>query len=574
MAGLRDWLDDRTGYRALVKGFLEEPILGGARWSYVFGSALVVLFLLQAVSGIALAAYYSPSATDAWASVNYVQTQVYLGWLLRGVHHYGASAMVVLVVLHLLQVVLFGAFKPPREVNWLTGFVLLQLVLGFALTGYLLPWDQKGYWATQVATSILSTVPWIGERLQLLVQGGPEYGNLTLTRFYALHVLVLPLGLVLFGVVHVYLFRKHGVTPPPRPDPEAEEPSVKINEPFYPGQLLRDAAFSLAVFAVIVGLSVLGSGAPLDAPADPASEYLARPEWYFLPLFQVLKYFEGPLEVVGTVILPSAVMGLLALLPFFYGVLRKRTPRAHGVVVGLILFGVLVTGGLGALAAYEDATSATFRERAAIAKAQAAEAKRLAALGVPVVGPGELYKNDPLVFGLRVFQKKCATCHHPCSNRPFKGDPCLEGYASREWLTRLIHNPQSPFFFGNTKIDEMDPFTGSAQDLKAIVEFVYAEGGREDVDRKLAEEGARLYERDGCEACHALTGEGNGIAPDLKGYAGETWLRDFIRAPDDERFYSDKNKMDSFDHAKLSDEELEAVVAYLRSQATRPVEFP
>src|SRR2546428_602933 len=149
------------------------------------------------------------SAAGAWASVAYVQDQMVLGWLVRGLHSAGASAMVVLIVLHMLQVALYGAYKRPREVNWIVGVMLLGLVLGFALTGYLLPWDQKGYWATQVATGIMGSVPG-GEPLRVLLQGGSEYGNLTLTRFYALHVFVLPIGLAVLLGIHLALFRKHG----------------------------------------------------------------------------------------------------------------------------------------------------------------------------------------------------------------------------------------------------------------------------------------------------------------------------------------------------------------------------
>src|SRR5262249_8706303 len=156
---------------------LEEPVRGGARWAFVFGSVLTFLLVLQAVTGILLACFYAPSTATAWASVAFIQDQVSLGWFVRGLHSYGASAMVVVVGLHLAQVVLYGAYKAPRELNWTVGLGLLGLVLGFALTGYLLPWDQKGYWATQVATSIMGTTPLVGPALQKLIQGGAAYGN-------------------------------------------------------------------------------------------------------------------------------------------------------------------------------------------------------------------------------------------------------------------------------------------------------------------------------------------------------------------------------------------------------------
>ena len=167
---------------------LDEPVTGGARWAYVFGSALTLVFVLQLVTGLLLMTVYAPSATTAWASVHYISNRLAGGWIIRGLHHFGSQAMVVLLGAHLLQVAIFGAYKRPREMNWFLGLALLAVTLGFSLTGYLLPWDQKGYWATRVATNIAGTTPGIGAWVQQLMQGGPEYGSLTLTRFYSLHV--------------------------------------------------------------------------------------------------------------------------------------------------------------------------------------------------------------------------------------------------------------------------------------------------------------------------------------------------------------------------------------------------
>jgi ubiquinol-cytochrome c reductase cytochrome b subunit len=565
-----DWLDARLGHRQLFRRALDEPVPGGSRWAYVFGSALVVLLALQALTGIALASYYSPSTTDAWGSVYFIQHHVAWGWFLRGMHHYGASAMVVLLFAHLLQTVWFGAFKSPRELNWLAGFFLLQLVLGMALTGYLLPWDQKGYWATQVATSIAGTVPLVGDGLQALLVGGQSYGNLTLTRFYALHVLVLPLLLGGLLLLHLYLFRRHGLTPPPRLPLEEQK---RRAQPFFPNQLLKDVLFSAAVVGIIAYLTYRSRGAPLEAPADPASGYLARPEWYFLPLFQLLKYFEGRAEVMGTVVIPSLAMGFIALLPFLYALLRRKTRRAHALMAGAVTAGLLGTVLLGALALYEDAESAAFADMSKKARDEAALAQRLAQQGVPVEGPLFLYRNDAQVWGERVFMKHCRACHTACEQQPYKGDVCLEGYATRPWLRAFLRKPQSPHFFGNTQIDEMDAYEGSEEQLNALVEFLYGQGEREGVDVALASEGQKLFVSEGCEACHALDGRGTGDAPDLKGYASTGWLTAFIRAPDASRFYGKLNKMKRFETKDLSDDELAAVVAYLRAQPSTPLKF-
>jgi quinol-cytochrome oxidoreductase complex cytochrome b subunit/mono/diheme cytochrome c family protein len=247
---------------------------------------------------------------------------MYGGWLLRGIHHYTAQVMIVLLALHMLQVIVDGAYRAPREVNFWIGLVLLNLVLFLSLTGYLLPWDQKGYWATKVATSLMAVVPGIGTYLQRVVVGGPEYGHHTLTRFFALHAGLLPFLMMLFIAAHVYVFRRHGL--------HYKQPRARADSYFWPDQVLRDAVACLGVLLVVLllclrfgfsegGFHDVGKlGADLAAPADPAEPYgAARPEWYFLFLFQFLKlpYFAGHGEIYGAVVIPGVIMGLLFLMP-------------------------------------------------------------------------------------------------------------------------------------------------------------------------------------------------------------------------------------------------------------------
>jgi ubiquinol-cytochrome c reductase cytochrome b subunit len=319
-----DWLDNRTGVRDFVHEALYERIPGGARWRYVWGSTLVFAFFVQMVTGAFLWMAYSPSSQTAWESVYYIQHEMQGGWLLRGVHHFMAQAMVVLLALHLMQVVIDGAYRAPREINFWLGLILMLLVLGLSLTGYLLPWDQKGYWATRVATNLMSLAPGIGESFQRLVVGGGDYGHHTLTRFFALHAGILPGLLILFLVLHVALFRRHGIC--------YKQPVSRADSTFWPDQVLRDAVACLAVLAVVVGLVVLPAltgrasfaepeqlGAELGPPANPGDQYAApRPEWYFLFLFQFLKLFEGyghNGEVLGAIVVPAAVLLLLFLMP-------------------------------------------------------------------------------------------------------------------------------------------------------------------------------------------------------------------------------------------------------------------
>jgi len=204
----------RTGWTVLKQALFLEPLPGGSRWAAAFGSLLLFAFVLQVVTGVLLSMNYAPSVDSAWPSVKFIQDEVPLGAFIRAVHHWGSSVMVILLLLHLLQVFIWGAYKKPRELTWMSGVLLLFCTLGLAFTGYLLPWDQKAYWATKVGLGIASTTPGIGDGLRTLLQGGPQMGNLTLTRFFSIHTFVLPGLLVLLVVVHLYLFRLHGVTPP------------------------------------------------------------------------------------------------------------------------------------------------------------------------------------------------------------------------------------------------------------------------------------------------------------------------------------------------------------------------
>src|SRR2546423_8046929 len=192
MKSVLPWLDQRTGYKKLLHEALYENVPGGARWRYVWGRTLAFALAVQFITGIFLWMAYSPSSQTAWESVYFIQDQMRGGWLLRGLHHYTAHAMTVLLVLHLMQVVIDGAYKAPREINFWFGLVLLLLVLGLSLTGYLLPWDQKGFWATKVATNLAAVVPGIGPDLQKVIIEAPAYGHHMLPRFFALHAGILP----------------------------------------------------------------------------------------------------------------------------------------------------------------------------------------------------------------------------------------------------------------------------------------------------------------------------------------------------------------------------------------------
>jgi ubiquinol-cytochrome c reductase cytochrome b subunit len=382
------FLEERTGWKRLKELLLLEPLPGGARWAAAFGSLLLFAFIVQVVTGILLAMNYAPSESTAWPSVKFIQEEVPLGAFIRALHHWGSSAMVILLLAHIVQVFVWGAYKRPRELTWMMGVLLLVCTLGLAFTGYLLPWDQKAYWATKVGLGIASTVPGIGDGLRTLLQGGPQIGNLTLTRFFTLHGFVLPGLLILLVVVHLYLFRQHGVTPPWW---RSEAQLQAEAEPFWPRQAWKDGILAFA-FLVALGIWAYYRPAPLEDQADPAKPYEARPEWYFMFLFQLLQYFRGPYEIVGTFVLPAVFFLLLFFWPFLDRT-PYRNPARRPVAIGLLGIG---TVGLVGLTVYAVATDVRMQEPAqAVAKAP------------PPAPAGPIQQLEVA----KLYSDQCAACH-------------------------------------------------------------------------------------------------------------------------------------------------------------------
>jgi quinol-cytochrome oxidoreductase complex cytochrome b subunit len=203
------WLDERLGLMDLYKNVLDRPEPKGNWWN-TLGSASLFLFLLQGVTGIFLAVYYTPSPDHAYDSIQYIMNQVAFGWLVRGIHHWGSSLMVLVVFIHMIRVFVTASYKYPRELTWLIGVGLLLLTLGMGFTGYLLPWNQQAFWATTVGTSIAGSVPFVGDFILKALRGGTDLSALTLSRFFAAHIWMLPVLLALLIGVHLYLIIKHG----------------------------------------------------------------------------------------------------------------------------------------------------------------------------------------------------------------------------------------------------------------------------------------------------------------------------------------------------------------------------
>lgn len=612
MKSLMQWLDQRTGFQGLVKEALFESVPGGARWRYVWGSTLTFAIVMQFITGIMLWMFYSPSSQTAWESVYYIQEEVAGGWILRGIHHWTAQVMTVLLLLHLLQVVIDGAYRAPRELNFWFGMGLLGLTLAMSLTGYLLPWDQKGYWATKVATNLAGGVPFVGDALQRVVVGGADYGHHTLTRFFALHAGVLPLMLMGLIAGHIYLFRRHGIkVKMPKKGPDAY---------FWPDQVLKDAVACLAVLVTVLVFVFWQHGAHLSAPANPAEQFsAARPDWYFMFLFQLLKYFPGdqvilgiPAPVWGSVIVPGALFAAFMALPFV-GALKWRVPVlkcrfGDFCSVVFLIFCVLGFLFLTTVAYYHDRYDPDHAPHFLAAVEQAEkDAARVKALvkendGIPPEGALALLRNDPATQGPRLFKSHCASCHaydgHDGMGALVEDTSAadLHGFASREWLTEFMSPDHiaTPKYWGNTKFVNPDEGERVSKMVSYVMDDVAefgdvenslmrdliiglsaeaqlpAQAAMDEADTEVIAQLPELLGEDGlaCTDCHHFQGEGR--RPDLTGYGSREWMLAFIQDPSHKRFYGDRNdRMPSYGAvedkpAKLSDREIGLIVDWLR----------
>jgi ubiquinol-cytochrome c reductase cytochrome b subunit len=474
---LAGWLDQRVGWRQLMSAALDEPIPGGARWAYVFGSGLLFVFVNQIVTGVFLALYYVPSADHAHTTVAFIQKQVTMGSFLRSLHAYGSSVMVLLLMLHLAQTYVYGAYKGRRELLWLMGCFLLLLVMGMAFTGYLLPWDQKAYFATAVGTNIASEVPWIGGFLKLLLRGGSEMGTLTLSRFFMLHVFLIPAGIFAAVASHLFLFRRAGAAGPPRPAAELRQLPA---ETFFPGQVFKDFVFGIGLIVMLGALAWQRpvSLGPVANPAD--ATYLPRPEWYYLPVFQFIKYFQGAAAVLGIVVIPGVVVLALFALPFLDRSPERR-PLRRPVAVGSLLLVLAALVFLGVQSGVQDR-----RDPAVRAKLEAQEeAERTYAKepfspeenlgpsaggGAAAAAPAAL--SPDAAKGALLFESEgCSGCHG-AQGHGGGGLVALANLGKRfpePQLTAMLHAPRPDMLQGG-----MQPVQLKSADMQALVAFLLA----------------------------------------------------------------------------------------------------
>jgi ubiquinol-cytochrome c reductase cytochrome b subunit len=466
---LDNWLDQRTGIDSILHETLDEPIPGGASWAYIFGSGLLFLFVSQVITGVFLALYYVPSADHAHTVVSYIVKEVTSGSFIRSIHAYGSSGIIILLLLHIGQTILYGSYKGRRELLWLSGCILMALMLGMAFTGYLLPWDQKAYFATAVGTNLIAEVPFIGPILQKLVRGGGQMGTLTLSRFFVLHVFVLPAMLIGFIAAHVFFFRKAGAAGPVKEDPvHPKLPTV----PFYPRQVFMDAIFAIVLIAIlaVIAKSIPMSLGPAANPAD--THFLPRPEWYYRPAFQWLKYLSGRWSLIGGIFLPALLALIFAGAPFLDRRLERR-PWRRPISVGAFFLFLIAYTSLG-IASYRD----DYRDPgmdAQMHKQDADENAFMQAPFVPEAAAGSvsaaLASADPKVLkGLALFQAgSCSSCHGDGGIGTAAAGP-LTGSGQKftdAQLIALLRAPDNKMISGG-----MTPVDLKQDDLEALVKYL------------------------------------------------------------------------------------------------------
>lgn len=468
--GWMDWLDNRTGFRSLLHEALDERIPGGARWAYVFGSGLLYLFLSQVITGVFLALYYVPSSDHAHVTVSYISKVVSSGLFLRSIHAYGATAIIIVLFLHISQTLLYGSYKGRRELLWLTGCFLLALMLGMAFTGYLLPWDQKAYFASAVGTNIISEVPIIGAPLQELLRGGPQMGTLTLSRFFVLHVFVLPGLLIAFIATHVFLFRKAGAAGPIKEDPF--HPTLPTQK-FYPRQLVMDMAASLLI---VFALGLVAYFVPIHLGPEANSSdtsYIPRPEWYYLPIFQWLKIVSGKWSLLGGILLPGLLALLFSAIPFLDRGRERRPWRRPVVVAGFAIF-VVCYSSLGALSYHDDTRDLNVAAQLARQRRAEIDYMRLpfrplsTPSSVPIPAPTNV---DPVISkGAAIFAAgPCGSCHGNRGEGTARA-PSLIGVGeiySSDRLSYVLHHRTPDMIQGG-----MPPVNLDKADTDALVAYL------------------------------------------------------------------------------------------------------
>ncbi len=425
------WFDERLQLGKPIQATLAHPVpRRTASWFYVFGSAALTVFALQFITGILLALVYVPSAGEAWNSLQTLNYHISAGWFIRALHGWGSNFMVAIVLIHMVQVFLFGAYKFPRELTWIIGVVLLLVTLGMAFTGQVLRFDQDAYWGLGIGSSIASRIPFIGPALVSLLLGGPIIAASTLSRFFTLHVFVVPGLLIGFVALHLILVIKLGINEWPMPGrmvrratylKEYHELVQRDGVPFVPGAIVKDIFFSASILLAITLCAVfLGPFGPGGQPDPTIIQTAPRPDYFFLWLYALLSFLPPAAETPILLIGPAIALIVLIGLPFVSGEGEKSWKRRPIAVLAVLLIAVALGAltHLGQHTPWSPIMDAWSREP------------------IPdkyLVGRSALERQGALVFQ----SKQCRNCHSLGENGGQRG-PALDQVAVRLTQDQLI----------------------------------------------------------------------------------------------------------------------------------------
>lgn len=423
------WINERWPLSPFIRIALEEEMAGGSSFAYVFGSAALIIFLLQAATGIWQFLYYIPTIAEGYNSLNYLRTEVPLGWLIHGLHYWGANAMIVLVLLHFSQVFIWGAYKRPHELQWITGVFLFLLTMAMSLTGGALPWDKRSYWLVEVASSAAGSMPLVGDVIKKIMLSGGIIGQLTLSRFFILHAAILSGTLFTIVLIHLVALRKAGNAGP------WNENKRRQKGPFWPDQVFKDGFAASFVIVILIGLCFLAPP-PYSGMADPLDgSYVPKPEWNFLFFYEALKYFPGRLEIIASMGIPLIGTLVLLFVPFVDRS-EERRPLKRPVAMlcwtaGITIFIVLTLVG-------------AFSKTGETAAGPAVTALPAPASNPKAAAPVSLSASEKAGSDL-VHTKGCLACHSingvggkigtDLSDEGTKG-------RSREWLQDQLNDPK------------------------------------------------------------------------------------------------------------------------------------
>ncbi len=520
-----EWLENRLGLKTSAQEFLLEPLPDKIGWAHVLGSMLLALFIILLLSGVLLSFVYSPSPENAHASVRYLTEEMKGGAWLRGIHHWSAYLMVAVLGLHLLRTFVYASYRKPREATWIVGVLLLLCVLAFAQTGFLLPWDQMAYWGTEVTIRIISTAPVLGSKIGLLLRGGSTISSFTLSRFYSLHTVILPLITVLLILAHLLFIRRYGITAPWSNTDE----NPPRNTPFYPFQTVKDSA---AMLFIVIVVFLLASLLPpsLGNPADPSDNSIVpRPDWYFLFLFQLLHYFQGKWEVIGTFVLPNLGILLLLSIPFIDRNPSRMLSR-RPVAIALLVFAVCSWGFLTYAAVVQRPEEKTKQYPRGLSVSRSEKVKRPSEIG-----------------GIYVLQQRCLECHAmtAAGNRPLQILARNQFPAGGSWLKDHLEKNGRDGSLSNEQVNELMSVLRIVTNDQSHLLYTIPRPVRF---------GAHTFYTNFCINCHTIDGQGGKKGPDLtiRPLRSKEWHIQHIRDPQSVTPGSKMQEFSDFSNAEYS----------------------